>query len=41
MTQKKFTEELLQECNKDLSKIAKTPIPVHLKLATNTGTNLV
>lgn len=37
MTQKKFTKELLQECNMDLSQIAKTPLHVHLKLAADTG----
>lgn len=37
LTQKKFTKELLQDCNMDVSKIAKTPLPANLKLAPDDG----
>lgn len=32
MTQKKFSKELLQSSFLDLSKIAKTPLPIHVNL---------
>lgn len=32
ITQKKFTRELLQDCNMDVSKIAKTPLPSNFKI---------
>ncbi|XP_021769460.1 uncharacterized protein LOC110733681 [Chenopodium quinoa] len=32
LTQKKFTKKLLTECELDVSKVAKTPLPVSLKL---------
>ena len=37
MTQKKFTKELLLDCNMDVSKVAKTPLPANMKLLIDTG----
>ena len=37
MSQNKFTKELLQGCNMDLSKRAVTPLPIHLKLHADDG----
>lgn len=37
LSQRKFTKELLQDCNLDLSKQAKTPLPPNFKLFTNVG----
>ena len=37
MTQKKFTKELLLDCNMDVSKAAKTPLPTNIKLMIDNG----
>lgn len=37
LTQKKFTKELLQDCSLDVSKAAKTPLPINLKLHSDEG----
>ena len=37
MTQKKFTKELLLDCNMDVSKAAKTPLPANVKLMIDDG----
>lgn len=37
LTQKKFTKELLQACSLDVSKAAKTPLPIKLKLLADEG----
>lgn len=37
MTQKKFSKELLQSSSLDVSKVAKTPLPVNVKLFADSG----
>ena len=37
MTQKKFTKELLLDCNMDVTKAAKTPLPSNIKLMIDEG----
>ena len=37
MTQKKFTKELLLDCNMDVTKAAKTPLPANMKLMIDKG----
>ena len=37
LTQRKFTKELLESCEMDVSKSAKTPLPVNLRLLVNEG----
>lgn len=37
LSQKKFTKELLELCDFDLSKKAITPLPLHLKLQADDG----
>lgn len=37
LTQKKFTKELLEDCCLDVSKSAKTPLPINEKLLTDGG----
>ena len=37
LTQRKFTKELLQDCGLDVSKSAKTPLPINQKLLTDEG----